>query len=127
MNEKSEFVIFQGDSMIGRLSLVLRSGENKTPYAIPEGATVAIHFPGLDATTPVILSTANTNQVTEEPEVSVTNAATGNLTFNGAPSKSPLLNAGSRQAIDVIVTDTQGSVKTFEKRRCLDVLTRENS
>lgn len=103
-------VIFIGDAIKGNMALWLKADEcsnAKTPYTLPEGATIEIRFPAADSSVSVVLSTATGSEIT----------VTGVNTFSylGSSAKSLLLNpSDDPQPVDVIVTDAQSNPTTFE-------------
>lgn len=119
--------IFRGDTFTGTVNLRQTDpiDPNKVnPFPIPSSHLIEIHFPAENSIDPVILSTVNSGEIT------VVDSDLSTLTYAGAPAKSELMALGTKQAIDIIVTDltpTPNVVTTFQVDKVLNVYDRANS
>ncbi len=118
----SEIFAIRNDTIEGTVNLreIDPCDEDKeNTYTIPSGATVEMRFPGESAT--VSLTTGAS-------EVSIVNAAKGQVSFTMPPAKSALLKVGSKQTITLHVAYNAGADrKTFQKKSILTVEDRANN
>lgn len=115
-----KLTIFRGDTPRGQINLYQQdpdSGLSKV-YSIPVGSQIDIHFPGETAT--VVLSTANVGEVT------ILDAANGQITFAMSSAKSLLLAVGDNQALDTIVTTPSSEIFTAERSKVVKIQDRAN-
>lgn len=109
--------IYRGDTFEATLQLRLVDSETKisNPFPIPVGATVELIFPPADANIPVILSTANSGEIT------IVDADASTVSYKGDPSKSLLMAVNKNQSIDCRVITTGGDIMTTTKAKILTV------
>lgn len=112
------FKFIKGDTWKGTANLRVIDACNDSKfntYAIPTGATFQMIFPGSVS----ILSSA--------AEITVVNAAKGQISWVVSAAKSANATAGDKLAVDLIVTELDGSITTFEKLKIVNIKARENS
>lgn len=110
-----------GDDFSGIIQLRLKAAGVINPAPITGYTKIEIHFPAFDATSPVILSTVNSGEIT------VVDANLSTLSFSGSAAKSLLLNAGNSQKLDTIVTDSTGKQKTYTTAEIVFIENRANA
>ena len=112
--------IFRGDTPSATINLYTQDVTTglSTVYSIPVGSQIDIHWPGETAT--VVLST------TTPGEVTILNAAEGQIAFSMSSVKSLLLKTGDNQTLDVIVTTPTSTIVTAERAKVLKIVDRAN-
>jgi hypothetical protein len=115
-----KLTIFRGDTPSATINLFTQDPTTGLAqvYSIPTSSQIDIHFPGETST--VVLST------TVSGEVTIINAANGQISFAMPQAKSLLLKLGDNQAIDVIVTTPSNVVITAERAKVVKILDRAN-
>jgi len=113
--------ITKGDTFQGVLQLRKSVNGVVNPYVIPTGATVAVHFPAFDASSPVILSTANVGEVT------IVDQNLSTISYLGSTTKSALLNPGKMQKIDIVITELSGKQFTLTSEAIVYIEDRANA
>ena len=117
-------IIIQGQSFSGIINLKTDDGctpSNILPYIINPLWTIEVHFPGDPAAptpAPVVLSTANAGEIT------IINAAEGQISYLGGATKSLLMNTGKNLTIMVkVIKDapTNNLVDIFEMQKVIDI------
>jgi hypothetical protein len=113
--------IYRGDTFTGVIQLRQRSETGITgPYVITPSSVIEVHFPAENSGSPVILSTANSGEIT------IADSALSTIVYKGSPAKSLLLKLGEEQDIQVEITTPTLEVTTFVKEAVLQVLDRPN-
>lgn len=113
--------IFRGDTFRGTINLRQTDFIDPTkvnPFPIVALSVVVINFPGSSAS--VVLSTANAGEIT------IVDTDLSTITFVGAPAKSLMMALITNGSLDVIVTDPSGNVTTFEIKKAVTIVDREN-
>lgn len=115
-----KLTIFRGDTPKGTINLYTQDPNTGLAivYNIITGSQISIFFPGTTAS--VELSSANPGEVT------VLNAAEGQIAYAMDSTKSDLLKLGDNQAIDVVVTTPSNDVLTAERVKIVKIVDRAN-
>lgn len=110
-------IIYRGQTVSGKIELRTKDfciSDLENPFPIPTGSLVEIIFPG--ATAPVILSTANSGEVT------VSDALLSTITFEMTPTKSLLLKVIDNGVVNLRVTSLTNKVTIFEKIKAFKIV-----
>jgi hypothetical protein len=113
--------VIRGQSFKGvaHLKTVDVAGLNPQPYVIVNTDVIEVHLPAdpnaPNSGAPVILSTANSGEVTRN------SPDPGDVSFNGPPAKTLLMEVGPNLALDVKVTHLDGSIDIFEQLSIINV------
>lgn len=122
---------FQNDVWTGTIALRVQDPVNpkkQDPYTLPSGPIIQINFPGIAPAPSVTISSATAlpSPFTGN-EVVVTGGTLTDVTFTVITSKTAIVKADTRaQTVDIIVTGTDGSVRTFQIPGGVTILTRSN-
>lgn len=115
-----KITIFRGSTFTGSVTLRLTdpcNSDQQNPVPIDGTDVIQLKFPGITSGAPVILSTANSGEIT------ITDA-NGTFSYKGSATKSLLLGlsaAAAAGALDCIVTRTSGVILIFEQLKLLIV------
>ena len=116
----TKLVIFRGDTPSSTINLFTKDPNSgiAIAYSIPSGSSIAVNFPG-DPTT-VSLTTGG-------GEVTILNAAEGQISYKMTSAQSQALALGDNLALDVIVTTPTSDVFTAERVKVLKIVDRANA
>lgn len=109
--------IFIGDNFEDVLQLRLQDARDEShvdPFPLGTPLEIEVRFPGGIS----LKKTAS--------EVTIVDADLSTISYAGSTTKSALLTAGLNAALDVIVTDADGKITTFEALKVLDIKRRQN-
>lgn len=108
--------IFRGDTFEGNVVLIGGTSSFADPYApLANNTDIEIRFPG---------AASSVSLKKSDDEVVITSDLT--CQYIGSPEKSLLLKLGNKQSFDVIVTDADGNVFTWEMSQQLSIADRAN-